>query len=195
HGPETRQLIRMFIDRIEIDGNTKTGTLYLYGDLYQSYQQTLCSFAVRGDSLPYRRQIEVIRGMIEDRLLRPITRERLRLLRLDPALMDDPTAQLPYQILWSDRGYDDQYKEANAAKIKLETNTTNLAIECAKDGRDYRKVIEQSGKIKKLMKKHGLIEQPPKPPAAPKQEQPKTDGQADEQSQENNNDAKVKQSA
>lgn len=41
----TRNLLRMVVDRIEVDGTTKTGTLYLAGSLFDSYQKEFCSYA------------------------------------------------------------------------------------------------------------------------------------------------------
>ncbi len=144
----------------------------------------------RLDSLPYRRQITIVRGLIHDRVLRPLTRERVRLLRLDPGLLDDPAQPLPCQWLWSDRSYDDQVKEANAAKTRLETLQSNLAIEIARTGNDHRKVIAQAGAIEKLKKKAGLT-----PPAAPKPAAPPKPPAPDDKNEPSQKDSKKEPAA
>ena len=47
-------------------------------------------------------------------------------------------------------------KEADAQRVRLESNTTTLAAECAKDGRDYLSVLRQRAKEIKLMRELGI---------------------------------------
>jgi lambda family phage portal protein len=53
---------------------------------------------------------------------------------------------------WDGFVHVDPTKEANAQQIRLENNTTTLAAECAKDGRDYMSVLRQRAKEIKLMR-------------------------------------------
>ena len=53
---------------------------------------------------------------------------------------------------WDGFVHVDPTKEATAQQIRLENNTTTLAAECAKDGRDYMSVLRQRAKEIKLMR-------------------------------------------
>ncbi len=53
---------------------------------------------------------------------------------------------------WDGFVHVDPTKEANAQAIRLENNTTTLASECAKEGRDYMSVLRQRAKEFKLMR-------------------------------------------
>ena len=57
---------------------------------------------------------------------------------------------------WDGFVHVDPTKEANAQQIRLENNTTTLAAECAKDGRDYMSVLRQRAKEIKLMRSLGI---------------------------------------
>ena len=57
---------------------------------------------------------------------------------------------------WDGFVHVDPTKEATAQEIRLANNTTTLAAECAKDGRDYMSVLRQRAKEIKLMKELGI---------------------------------------
>lgn len=57
---------------------------------------------------------------------------------------------------WDGFVHVDPTKEATAQEIRLSNNTTTLAAECAKDGRDYMSVLRQRAKEIKLMKELGI---------------------------------------
>ncbi len=57
---------------------------------------------------------------------------------------------------WDGFVHVDPTKEATAQQIRLENNTTTLAAECAKDGRDYMSVLRQRAKEIKLMHELGI---------------------------------------
>lgn len=57
---------------------------------------------------------------------------------------------------WDGFPHVDPGKEATAQEKRLANNTTTLAAECAKDGRDYMSVLRQRAKEIKLMKELGI---------------------------------------
>ena len=57
---------------------------------------------------------------------------------------------------WDGFPHVDPGKEATAQEKRLANNTTTLAAECAKDGRDYMSVLHQRAKEIKLMKELGI---------------------------------------
>ena len=57
---------------------------------------------------------------------------------------------------WDGFPHVDPGKEATAQEKRLANNTTTLAAECAKDGRDYMSVLRQRAKELKLMRQLGI---------------------------------------
>ena len=57
---------------------------------------------------------------------------------------------------WDGFVHVDPTKEATAQQIRLENNTTTLAAECAKDGRDYMTVLRQRAKEIRMMRELGI---------------------------------------
>ena len=57
---------------------------------------------------------------------------------------------------WDGFPHVDPGKEATAQEKRLANNTTTLAAECAKDGRDYMSVLHQRAKELKLMRNLGI---------------------------------------
>ncbi len=57
---------------------------------------------------------------------------------------------------WDGFVHVDPTKEATAQQIRLANNTTTLAAECAKDGRDYMTVLRQRAKEIQLMREYGI---------------------------------------
>lgn len=57
---------------------------------------------------------------------------------------------------WDGFPHVDPNKEATAQEKRLKNNTTTLAAECAKDGRDYMSVLRQRAKEIKLMHELGI---------------------------------------
>ena len=58
--------------------------------------------------------------------------------------------------MWDGFGHVDPVKEANAQAIRLANNTTTLADECARDGKDYEVVLRQIAFEKKLAEELGI---------------------------------------
>ncbi|HUU94581.1 MAG TPA: phage portal protein [Phycisphaerae bacterium] len=67
---------------------------------------------------------------------------------------------IPHQWFYDGTEHVDPLKEANAQATRLQSNTTTLAIEYARQGRDWEVELHQRAKEKQLMKKLGLIEAP-----------------------------------
>ncbi|NLA86654.1 MAG: phage portal protein, partial [Clostridiales bacterium] len=66
---------------------------------------------------------------------------------------------LPHQWFFDGNEHVDPAKEANAQKIRLESNTTTLATEFARQGKDWESELYQRAKEKQLMTDLGLLGQ------------------------------------
>jgi capsid protein len=69
-------------------------------------------------------------------------------------------AYLPHQWFFDGTEHVDPAKEANAQKIRLESNTTTLATEFARQGKDWETELHQRAKEKQLMAELGLMTEP-----------------------------------
>jgi capsid protein len=67
---------------------------------------------------------------------------------------------LPHQWFFDGTEHVDPAKEANAQKIRLESNTTTLATEFARQGKDWETELHQRAKEKQLMAELGLMTEP-----------------------------------
>jgi lambda family phage portal protein len=65
---------------------------------------------------------------------------------------------LPHQWFFDGNEHVDPAKEANAQKTRLESNTTTLAAEYARQGKDWETELSQRAKEKQLMAELGLTE-------------------------------------
>ncbi len=65
---------------------------------------------------------------------------------------------VPHQWFFDGTEHVDPAKEANAQKIRLESNTTTLAAEFARQGKDWETELHQRAKEKQLCAKLGLTE-------------------------------------
>jgi capsid protein len=65
---------------------------------------------------------------------------------------------LPHQWFFDGTEHVDPAKEANAQKIRLDSNTTTLAAEYARQGKDWETELHQRAKEKELMTQLGLTE-------------------------------------
>lgn len=57
---------------------------------------------------------------------------------------------------WTGREHADPEKEANAARTRMESGVTNLAIECGRVGLDWQDVLEGEAEVRKFMAELGL---------------------------------------
>ncbi|NLX57703.1 MAG: phage portal protein [Phycisphaerae bacterium] len=67
---------------------------------------------------------------------------------------------VPHQWFFDGAEHVDPAKEATAQATRLTSNTTTLAIEYARQGRDWETELRQRAKEKSLMKELGLVEEP-----------------------------------
>ena len=107
----------------------------------------------RLDNQIYHKSILVDRSFWESEVLNRIFEVWFQEYRL--------TAMLPFTPerhtwFWDGFPHVDPGKEATAQEKRLANNTTTLAAECAKDGRDYMSVLHQRAKELKLMRNLGI---------------------------------------
>jgi capsid protein len=115
----------------------------------------------RLDFQVYRKSIQVDRADCETVVLDKIFRwwidEAVLIDGYLPPAARRLRADLSHEWLWGD---DDEHvdptKEASATQMELANGTTNLAIEIAKKGRDWRSVIKQRGEELRLMEELGI---------------------------------------
>ena len=107
----------------------------------------------RLDNQIYRKSISVDRSKWESEALNVIFREWLREYSLlHPGLGQDAAEGGAHCWFWDGFGHADPVKEASAQQTRLANNTTTLAAECARDGRDYLAVLRQRAKELRLMR-------------------------------------------
>ena len=88
----------------------------------------------------------------------------------------------PHQWFWDGHEHVDPAKEANAQAQRLASNTTTLATEYARQGKDWEVELRQRAKEVALIKELGLA-QTPTAPQAQQQDQAKEDTDDEEQQQ------------
>jgi capsid protein len=124
----------------------------------------------RLDHQTYFKSIRVEQAHLEDvvldRILDAWMREAVHvpgLLSHSPAALDD----YPHQWFWDGMEHVDPAKEASAQAQRLASNTTTLASEFAKEGKDWETELRQRAKEVALMKELGLTIEPTKPMSEP----------------------------
>jgi lambda family phage portal protein len=101
-----------------------------------------------------------------DRVLQAWLDEAILISELLPRWMRTAAFRdLDHQWFWDGQEHVDPAKEANAQATRLQNNTTTLAYEYARQGRDWESEIRQRAKEVALMKELGLtvVESQPKP--------------------------------
>ena len=73
-----------------------------------------------------------------------------------PGYYDNRFAYCRCRWVFSGRGWVDPVKEANAAKIRMESGLSTLEQECAEQGMDWEEVLDQRAREKSKMKELGL---------------------------------------
>lgn len=113
----------------------------------------------RLDIQTYHKSIRVMRSMFERRALQRIFAAWLEEAALVPGLIPD-AAGMPdeWSVSWAwDSGeHVDPLKEASAVEIRLKNNTTTLAAEYAKLGRDWRQEMQQRAAEVEMARNLGL---------------------------------------
>ena len=129
----------------------------------------------RLDNQIYHKSILVDRSFWETEVLNRIFEVWFREYRLTAGgrVVDER-----HTWFWDGFPHVDPSKEATAQETRLTNNTTTLAAECAKDGRDYLSVLRQRAKEIKLMKELGIpiSSESPESPKSPEQQTEPDDG-------------------
>lgn len=114
----------------------------------------------RLDNQIYHKSILVDRSFWEAEILNNLFYHWLREYLL---IKSQRGRQIPLNALrarhtwfWDGFPHVDPSKESTAQEKRLRNNTTTLAAECAKDGKDYLAVLRQRGKEIKLMRELGI---------------------------------------
>lgn len=107
----------------------------------------------RLDNQIYHKSILVDRSFWESEVLNRIFEVWFREYQLTTM---QPFATERHTWFWDGFPHVDPSKEASAQEKRLANNTTTLAAECAKDGRDYMSVLHQRAKELKLMRNLGI---------------------------------------
>jgi len=110
----------------------------------------------RLDYQMYGKKIEIDRDDIESVVLDPILADWLREYELATGVRVSGR----HEWFWPGREHVDPVKEANAQKTRLESLTTTLSEECAKQGLDWEDVLDQRARELKKMKALGLLVAP-----------------------------------
>ena len=121
----------------------------------------------RLDNQIYHKSILVDRSFWESEVLNRIFEVWFREYQLTTM---QPFMTERHTWFWDGFPHVDPSKEASAQEKRLSNNTTTLAAECAKDGRDYMAVLHQRAKEIKLMKQLGIPvagEEPAETPTEP----------------------------
>jgi capsid protein len=113
----------------------------------------------RLDHQTYYKSIRVEQSHVEtlilDRILAAWLAEAALVFNFDDVLPDDVGAG-PHQWFWDGHEHVDPLKEASAQAQRLASNTTTLATEYARQGKDWETEVRQRAKEVALMKELGL---------------------------------------
>lgn len=106
------------------------------------------------------RFIETEQYQCELQVLRMIWRawiaEARRIVGFLPARAESGELRLDPRWLWRQLGHVDRVKEASGADMQLASNTTTLAVECAREGLDWEEVAEQRAEERRRLAELGL---------------------------------------
>ena len=109
----------------------------------------------RLDHQTYYKALKVDRAFTEETVLDPILERWLREWMLVRRKTIDP-CDCGHVWFWDGHEHVDPSKEATAQDVRLRNRTTNLAIEYAKQGKDWESELRQCAKEKKLMDELGI---------------------------------------
>ncbi|TWU39330.1 phage portal protein [Novipirellula artificiosorum] len=114
----------------------------------------------RLDHQTYYKSIRVEQSQLAhavlDRILHAWLREAVLIEGYLPNSLRTLDADTTHQWFWDGHEHVDPAKEANAQKIRLANHTTTLAIEFARQGRDWEAELKQRAKEMELMRQLGL---------------------------------------
>ncbi|WP_176014462.1 phage portal protein [Victivallis sp. Marseille-Q1083] len=126
----------------------------------------------RLDHQTYYKSIRVDQSFTAGAVLDRIFQAWLREYRLAKAIEIDEL-EIPHTWFWDGVEHVDPQKEATAQEIRLRNRTTTLAVEYAKQGKDWESELRQIAKEEALMKTLGIT--PAEAQIAPAQQKEESD--------------------
>jgi len=120
----------------------------------------------------------VISLNVLDRIFRAWLNEAILIEGYLPQPVRMLNADVSHTWFWDGVEHVDPAKEANAQKTRLESNTTTLAAEYARQGRDWETELRQRAREKELIRELGLVDTEAAPTGS--QESPATSGEEEE---------------
>ncbi|MBI5725559.1 MAG: phage portal protein, partial [Planctomycetes bacterium] len=147
----------------------------------------------RLDHQTYYKSIRVEQSQCEsvvlDRIFSAWLTEAVKVLQIGTGAIDDTS----HQWFWDGHEHVDPAKEANAQATRLASNTTTLASEYARQGKDWETELRQRAKEVLLCKELGLTMAVPANPPVP--EKPVNDPQQQDNSEGNDDGQEQSQAA
>ncbi|OQA02208.1 MAG: Phage portal protein, lambda family [Planctomycetes bacterium ADurb.Bin412] len=144
----------------------------------------------------YYKYLDTIRAWIANRFLRHVVQTWFKLSRLQPgyfsAIPFMDAAELSFTWFWPGTEHVDPAKEAQAQATRLQSMTTSLAAEYARQGKDWETELDQIAREHKKIEELGLKPQPaaaPNPNPANKPAEQKEDEDQDEPAEPDQEDA------
>lgn len=114
----------------------------------------------RLDHQAFFKTVGIDQRRLESQVLDPILREWVQEAVLATGLLPQSLrmigAQLPHQWFWDGVEHVDPMKEARAQETRLENNTTTLAAEYGRQGKDWETELRQRAREMDLVKELGL---------------------------------------
>ncbi|MBI5724831.1 MAG: phage portal protein [Planctomycetes bacterium] len=128
-------------------------------------------------------------SVVLDRILLAWMAEAVKVFQIGTGAIDDTS----HQWFWDGHEHVDPAKEANAQATRLASNTTTLASEYARQGKDWETELRQRAKEVKLMTELGLTVADQANPPVP--EKPMNDPQQQDNSEGNDDGQEQSQAA
>lgn len=113
----------------------------------------------RLDYQSFYKLLSIEQGFIATRVLAPLMKlwiASYEMAGLERLSRNTGNVALPYQWFWDGVEHVDPAKEATAQATRLANNTTTLAIEYARQGKDWEEQLRQRAKEKELLTELGL---------------------------------------
>lgn len=149
------------------------------------------------DHVIYGRKLKVDREELRIRVLDRIFRRWLSEASLAEGVLPQSARRRepPVRVAWTWPAFEhaDPSKEAAGIKGRMETGTTNLIIECGRQGLDWQEVLEGEKEIQDYRKALGLKD--PAPAAPPKAEAPVGKKQGEKEDDDDDEEGKSDENA
>ena len=107
------------------------------------------------DHQTYYKSLKVDRSFMEAEILDPVFDKWMREWILATS-SDIDLCDCRHMWFWDGQEHVDPAKEANAQQLRLQSRTTTLAAEYAKQGKDWEPELRQIAKERKLMEELGI---------------------------------------